>query len=489
MANKNALRRLEKRVTELETRLRHVENARFRLARENESLREENGILKEKVKDLTARLGLDSSNSSMPPSSDKPGTKREPKWKPTGRRPGGQPGHEAHVREPFKPEDIDRVVPVIPKQCGNCCRILRPEDAIGAPLQHQVVDLPPVSAEVTEYQVHQRCCPDCGTVTTGELPKGVSWSMVGVRLQAVLALLTGRYRLSRREARKAVAALFGWKALVSLGMVMKMEKRTSEALALAYEDALFAVQGAPFVHADETGWREGRKRAWLWTAATPLLKVFRIDERRNREAFRKLLFDFDGVLITDRWSVYRDHDPDLRQLCWAHILRNFKGLLERGGTAKALGVAGQALVADLFLCWYRFRDGDVTRRGLRRGIAPLRKRVLRLLRRHEEDPDSYARKMARDLIEYEKCLWTFARVEGVEPTNNEAERTIRKAVLWRKCSFGSASPAGSRFVERMLTVCGSLRAQGRSILDFLEGSIRAALVGQPQPSLLPARTA
>jgi transposase len=268
-----------------------------------------------------------------------------------------------------------------------------------------------------------------------------------------------------------------------------LEKRTSEALALAYEDTLLAVQSSPFVHADETGWREGRKKAWLWTAATPLLKVFRVDERRNREAFRRLLFDFDGVLVTDRWSVYRDHDPDFRQLCWAHILRNFKGLVERGGTAKRLGVAGQAVVADLFLWWYRFRDGEITRLGLRRGLAPIRARFLRLLKRHEANPDSNARKMSRDLIEYEACLWTFDRVEGVEPTNNEAERTIRKAVLWRKCSFGSASPAGSRFVERMLTVCGSLRAQGRSILAFLEESIRAALLGQPHPSILPARVA
>jgi transposase len=480
---------LEKRLNELETRLRHVETARWKVIRENESLREEVAILKEKVRELTARLGLNSSNSSMPPSSDKPWQKVKQKWRPTGRRPGGQPGHEAHAREPFKPEDVERVVPVLPGRCGKCRRVLRAEDAVGAPLLHQVVDLPPVSAEVTEYQVNQCLCPDCGTVTMGQLPQGVPWSIVGVRLQAVLALLTGRCRLSRREAREIVATLFGWKALLSLGMVVKMEKRTSEALARAYDDARYAVQGAPFVNTDETGWTEARKPAWLWTAATPLLKVFRIDPRRTREAFRRLLFNFDGILISDRFSVYREHDPDHRQLCWAHILRNFKGLEERGGTAKPLGVEGQKGVEAVFHWWYRFKRGEITRLGLRRGLAPIRARFEWLLGKHMDNPIYAARAMCSDLLKYEVSLWTFTTVEGVEPTNNAAERSIRKAVLWRKGSYGSASPDGSRFVERMLTVCESLRAQGRPILDFLEESIRAGLCGQPQPSLLPARVA
>jgi transposase len=496
MADESIIERLEKRISEMErrlheseTRLRHVEAARRNLTREVQSLREENRVLKEKVKDLTARLGLNSSNSWMPPSSDRPWQRQRPKWKPTGRRPGGQPGHEAHAREPFKPEDVDHVVPVFPERCANCSRGLCDRDNAGLPHSHHVVDLPPTAAEVTQYELGHRVCPGCGTVTQAELPQGVSWCMVGVRLQAVLAFLTGRCRLSRREAREIVAALFGWKALFSLGMVATLEQRTSAALARAYEDALFAVQGSPFVNADETSWTESRKPAWLWTAATPLLKVFRVDPRRNTEAFRRLLFDFDGVLITDRWSVYRAHDPDFRQLCWAHILRNFKGLVERGGAAKKLGVDGQEAVAAIFWWWYRYRDGEITRLGLRRGLAPVRARFRWLLGRNQDNADSKARAMAVDLLEYEQCLWTFARVEGIEPTNNAAERAIRKAVLWRKGSFGSASPAGSRFVERMLTVTESLRAQGRSILDFIEQSIRAGLSGQPHPSLLPARAA
>ena len=229
---------------------------------------------------------------------------------------------------------------------------------------------------------------------------------------------------------------------------MPSEKRTTAALSRAYDDALFAVQGSPVVNADETSWTEARKPAWLWTAATPLLKVFRIDPRRNREAFRRLLFDFDGVLITDRFSVYRDHDPDFRQLCWAHILRNFKGLVERGGTAEKLGVEGQKGVAAVFWWWYRFKDGEITRLGLRRGLASGRARFRWLLGKHKDNPDRYARAMAADLLEYERCLWTFARVEGVEPTNNEAYAargiTSPRGPSARLCSGGrgpSARPA------------------------------------------------
>jgi transposase len=218
-----------------------------------------------------------------------------------------------------------------------------------------------------------------------------------------------------------------------------------------------------------------------------MLKVFRIDKRRNREAFRRLLFGFEGILVSDRFSVYRAHDTEKRQLCWAHVLRNFRGLEQAGGKARSLGSAGQKIVKAVFKEWYRVRDGHLTRRGLRRRLAPLRLGLKHLLRRHVHNPVREARALVKDLIEYGSALWTFARVEGIEPTNNAAERAVRKAVLWRKNSFGSASRWGSRFAERMLTVCESLRAQGRSILDFLEHSIRARLTGEHALSLLPAR--
>ncbi len=321
MADESILERLEKRIVELErrlhdseTRLRHVEAARRNLTLEVQSLREENKILKEKVRDLSARLGLSSANSSLPPSSDPPWKKRTTTWKPTGRRPGGQPGHERKTREPFAPEEVDKRVEVLPERCEDCGCDLRPEDVVGEGLRHQVVDLPKILAEVVEYLLFALRCRGCGHVTKAELPEGVSPGLVGPRLQALMAFLTGRCRISRREAQDFAATVFGEKARLSLGMVAKLERKTSASLARVYDDAQYAIQDAPFVNADKTGWTEARKPAWLWTAATPSLKVFRIDPRRNREAFRRLLFDFEGILGSDRFSVYRDHKAEKRQL-------------------------------------------------------------------------------------------------------------------------------------------------------------------------------
>ena len=478
------LRTTERKLEASERRRCHLEAARANLTRENRRLKQHVEILQEKVRDLTARLNQDSSNSSKPPSSDVPWRERR-RQKPTGRKPGGQPGHEGTTRDPLPPEQVDRTVVLLPERCAGCRSALRPEDAVEGALRHQVIDVPPVVAEVVEYVLHAVKCIRCGRITTADLPAGVPIGCVGPRIQAILALFAGRCRLSRREARDLVIALFGEKARVSLGTIGNMEQRTAEALKPAYDDALDAIQNAEFVNCDETGWREGNEKAWLWGAVTPKVKIFRIDRRRNREAFRKLLFAYDGYLVTDRFSVYRAHDTRKRQLCWAHLLRNFRGLEERGGSARSLGIAGQRIVEAVFCEWYRFREGEITRQALRRRLNPIRRRLERLLQRHVSNSVPAASKIAKDLREYGAALWTFARVEGVEPTNNAAERAVRKGVLWRKGSFGSHSAEGSRFAERMLTVSESLRAQGRSILDFLEASIRARLTGASRPSLLP----
>jgi hypothetical protein len=186
------------------------------------------------------------------------------------------------------------------------------------------------------------------------------------------------------------------------------------------------------------------------------------------------------------YSVYRVHETEKRQFCWAHLLRNFRGLEEAGGKARSLGVAGQNIVKAIFREWYRVRDGTLRRASLRRRLGPIRARLERLLQRHLNNPVPAARKIAKDLLKHCPALWTFASVEGIEPTNNAAERALRKAVLWRKNSFGSASREGSLFVERMLTVCESIRAQGRSILDFLVETISATGLRLPTPSLVPA---
>jgi len=480
------LRTTERKLEASERRRCHLEATRANLTRENKRLKQHVGILQEKVRELTARLNQNSSNSSKPPSSDVPWKQRR-KQKPTGRKPGGQPGREGKTRKPLPPEQVDRTIPVMPERCDGCRLALRPEDAVGDPFRHQVIEIPPVVAEVVEYVLHALKCRRCGEITAADLPEGVPNQCAGPRLQAILSLLTARFRVTRREARDLVVALFGEKAQVSEGTVTNLELRTSEAIKPAYDEALDAIQNAKFVHCDETGWWEGSDRAWLWGAVTPKVKVFRIDPRRNREAFRKSLFAYEGILITDRFSVYRAHAKEKRQLCWAHLIRNFRGLggTRRQGQEPRRRRAGRSSRT----CSANGIGSEVARSrggGCGRKLKPIRKRLERLLRRHVSNPVPAARKIAKDLREYGAALWTFARVEGVEPTNNAAERAVRKGVLWRKGSFGSHSAEGSRFAERMLPVSESLRAQGRSILEFLEDTIRTALLGRGRPSLLPA---
>src|ERR687894_23174 len=239
---------------------------------------------------------------------------------------------------------------------------------------------------------------------------------------------------------------------------------------------------------DETGWRQAKQRAWLWTVVTATLTVFRIDRTRSGAAVEALLGpDFRGVVGSDRWSAYNRFPAERRALCHAHLKRDFQALVDRGGEAEPIGRWGLAEIERLFALWHRFRAGEYDRQELRRRLVPLQARLGRLLRRGQENPDRKASGLCRQLTKWWAALWTFARVEGVEPTNNVAERALRPTVLWRKGSFGSDSEAGSRFAERLLTVAATCRQQGRGLLNFLVAAGEAAVHGTVAPSLLPSR--
>jgi transposase len=300
----------------------------------------------------------------------------------------------------------------------------------------------------------------------------------------VVALLSGRYRLSRREVQHLLYDL--WAVRVSLGAVVRQEQAQSAALAPLVEEAQAAIPGAEAVNIDETGWLQEQQRAWLWTVVTATLTVFRIDRRRGGAVVDVLLgADYVGVVGSDRWSAYNRFPAERRALCWAHLRRDFRALVGRGGDAAPIGRWGLAEIARLFALWHRFRRGELEREELQRRLIPLQARLGRLLRRGQESRDRKAAGLCRELRKWWPALWTFGRVDGVESTNNAAERALRPAVLWRKGSFGSDSEAGSRFAERLLTVVATCRQQGRRLLDFLVAAGEAALRGSPLLSLLP----
>ena len=484
---------LRRRVAELEAENAELRATNVELKQENALLRTENKALREMVVRLEARIralehrfGRNSSNSSGPPSSDPPNAPPPAvPAPPSGRKSGGQPGHPAANRKPFPPDQVDHFVKLYPQKCQGCRRKIgsTAQSEMWLWLTHQVVDVPPVSAQVTEYDCYGGACEHCGTWNEAEVPADVAGLVAGPRLHAIASLLSGRFRLSRREVEDALVELFGPKADLCLGTIGNLESQTTQALAPIYEEAHQAAQSAPRANFDETGWREGRKKAWLWVMVTAFLTIFRIDRHRNQAAFKALAGRFKGILSSDRWPTYMKWLKRLHQFCWAHLKRDMKSWEDLGGGEAKLGTAALKCEREIMHLWHRFKKDEISRRTLREYLRPVQKRLRKILRRGKRY--KLIAGACENLLEYWTCLWVFTRVPGIEPTNNTAEQEIRPAVLWRKGSFGSHSEDGSRFVERMLTVTRSLRKQGRAVLEFLVEAITAYRTGRSTPSLLP----
>jgi transposase len=436
-----------------------------------------------RIQALEAKLGRTSENSSQPPSSDPPGTPppaRPPRRK--GRKRGGQPGHPKHSRTLVPPEQVDRTHVLKPDACRRCFKRLAGDDP--APVRHQVIEIPKPKAFVEEFQLHALVCEGCGTSTRATLPAGVPEGQFGPRLQATVAVCSGSYKLSKRQTEELVEDFFG--ISIALGSVTKLEQATSEAIAAPVEEVAQAIRKSPVVHADETGWFERSKRAWLWVAVTATLALFLIRKSRGTEVAKELLGEvFAGLLVSDRWSAYTWVDVLRRQICWAHLERQFIGFQAHGPEACRIGEALELLTETMFSAWHRVRDGTMTRSAFRELMEPLRVHVVARLQEGADCSIDAISGRCREILTLEPALWTFVEIEGVEPTNNPAERIVRPGVLWRKKSFGTDSPSGSRFVERILTAVMTLRLQKRNVLDYMTAACEAYLQGKAAPSLLP----
>jgi transposase len=299
-----------------------------------------------------------------------------------------------------------------------------------------------------------------------------------------VALCTGAYRLSKRTTKEVMADLFGLP--MSLGTIPHLEQATVQAVAAPVADAQADVRAQPVAHLDETGWREGRARAWLWGAVTTWVTVFLVRLSRGAKVAEELLGErFCGILVTDRWSAYTWYPTRWRQVCWAHLLRDFEAMIERGGCSQEIGEALREQARQMFHAWHRVRDGTLPHTEFRVLMRPIRRRVARLLKAGQTCGIAKTEGVCREVLKVYDALWTFVRVEGVEPTNNAAERAIRPGVLWRKGSFGTQSVAGSRFVAVMMTVVATLKQQHRNVLTYMTDACQAVYTGEPAPSLFP----
>jgi transposase len=452
----------------------------------------------DRLKRLEEQARQDSRTSSRPPSADPPKTRAQRRAEARAkakelmrrererRKAGGQGGHRGAGRD-LKPEDqVDEIVDHYPEACGGCGE--RFEDgqrrAGGRFGRHQVFELPPISVIVTEHRTHQLRCRHCRARTSARLPELIASSPFGLRLQAAVVTLTARHRISRRGISELASGLFG--VTLSTGAVDAICQRASEALAGPHCHLQDWVLDQAAVHVDETGWRTRGEARALWTASTPEATFLQIAEHCNREQFNALVgAAYPGIVISDRWVGFEHLDPNRRQVCWSHIMRDFRRHSEGLGEQKAFGEQGLELTHRVFAAWRAYQHEHHDRDRLATELAPTQTELRQLL--EDASPKSrrtrWHRRFSNNLLKVWPALWTFVTVEGVEPTNNPAERALRAPVIHRKVSLGTQSEDGERFAERALSAAATCRLQSRSLFTYLSELLIAHSRGDPFPAL------
>jgi len=437
--------------------------------------------LESRLARLEAQLRQHSGNSSRPPSQDPPTAPLRPAKAPSGRRAGGQPGHPGHRRELLPVSQVDEVIVHRPSVCGHCGGAAE-APAVGAIRRQQVWELPAVRPRVTEHQYPSVCCGACQRLVAPERPTAEEAGAFGPRVAALVALLHGRFRLSARETAAVLADCFG--VPMGLGSVPAACAEVGDALAGPYTAVQASVAAGERANVDETGWKQGGKRRWLWTAVGVLGTLFLVSASRGAKTLTALLGDaFAGIVGSDRFSAYRSLPLERRQVCWAHLKRNLAAFATWGGETGRWGKDAGVLVDRLFATWHQFRDDQLDRAGVQAAMDLVQTEMRALLDRGSDL--SPPRALCQDMLALWPALWTFVTVEGIEPTNNAAERALRPAVLWRKGCFGAASDTGNVFVERILTVSATCRQHERHLLSYLTAAVSAHRAGFPAPALLP----
>lgn len=466
-----------------------------RLRRENERLRRQVADQTREIDDLKRQLALRQQNStttSKPPSSD--GLAGKPRMRGRRvkgrRRPGGQFGHPGHHRQLRPADQVDAVVDHVPTQCGRCARRLRARDTVGEPRRHQVTELPPIAAHITEHRCHRRQCPDCGMMSVAALPEDCV-GQFGPQLTALIAYLTVVCRLPRLVVQRFLEGAL--QIPISLGSTQHAWEEASGAVAGPYAELEAALRDQPALNVDETGHRTNGDKRWMWAFVARTFIVYRIAASRGSDVLKTILGEtFAGILGSDRLPAYLKYVVGQRQFCWAHVTRNLLSALDLATTPSAERFCREALALDrrLFRLWHRFR-GDpeargapLTRAELIDKVWPIEKRLFALGERYLDAANADVRNLATAFFVHNLHFFTFVHEDGVSPTNNAAERALRTAVQWRKIMFGTRSEQGERAVERLLTIVRTCQLQQLNALAYLTAAIAAHRRRQIVASLL-----
>jgi transposase len=438
----------------------------------------------EALTQLREKLEENSTNSNLPPSSDPPGRANGGKKKRGKRKRGGQKGHRGSHRQLLPPEEVDDFIDFFPPECKSCWKAL-PEVPDSFAKRYQHTELLRVQPHTTEYRRHAVYCSNCGYRTKAKYDReAIPASAFGPRLMSVVAMLTGDYHLSRRKTVRLMWDVLGVR--ISLGAVSRIEKRVTDAIEPAFVEAFEQVLGARVKHTDGTSWVQAGVMLSLWTIATAMATVFKILPN-GREVTLKLLFrDKRGVLVSDRATALMFWAMKHRQICWAHLVRKFISFSERDGPAGRVGYELLEFTAIIFQYWNDYKSGKLSREEFARWMAPVRAQFEATLRRAVAADIPRLSGSCKNLLVHRVALWTFVERDGVEPTNNHAERELRAFVLWRKRSFGTQSQRGNRFAERLMTIVHTARKQNKNVLAFLTACCESHRDKRAAPSLFEA---
>ena len=404
-----------------------------------------------RIEKLEIQTQKDSTNSSKPPSSDSPFKRPERKRPKSKRAKGGQKGHKAHQQQTLEPT---RVVELLPERCTCGC-----DDFSSRPLQpfhtHQHIELPPIQLDITRYVLNKCKCPRCGKTVKAVLPPEAQTGY-GPRLSAFIAELSGIKAMSRADVQSLCASVL--RLPIATGTIQKIVDRASAALEAPYQKIADTARSARANYVDETSWFKEHQLKWLWAMVNKRAAFYRIDDHRSKEAFLKLVESWNGILVSDGYGVYKNWVND-RQTCLAHLIRDADGLAQRD--KPDIRCLGQILGARLReLTDFAKAPPDLCRwdHFYRHLLF-----TLKLYQDDKTDAGQFARRVMRQL----DSLWTFLEHEGVEPTNNRAERALRFAVLWRKRSLGTRSEKGNRWVERILSFKETCRLHAKATFPLL----------------------
>lgn len=402
-----------------------------------------------RIEKLEDQLNRNSQNSNQPPSTDPFFKKPELKKKDTKRKAGGQKGHKGHRQQLLDPTESFDVRPT-ECTCGN-----RQFDQVEPYYTHQKVELPEIKLQVVHYILHKGRCCRCGKTVAANVDDEHRFGY-GPRMSALIAELSGMQGISRRAMQQFLTSVLGLP--ISTGAIQKVIDRMSAAISPAYDKIAQTARNQYVGYIDETSWFKCGKLQWLWVMVTATVVFYLVHPNRSGKAFRALIQDWQGILVSDNFSVYKNWIYK-RQNCLAHFIRKAKKLSESSN--EQLSKFGDQILSHLQLLCH-FAKAPPSKKQWTHFYL----RFVWLLILYS-GADNEAGKLARSLGAVMDTLWTFLEEHGVEPTNNRAERALRFGVIWRKRCFGSQSDKGQRWVERILSLKETCRIKNTPSFPIL----------------------